>query len=144
MQNPFANTGTQFFISASLPATDDAAGFNALTFTKIRGVASFADLGGAYELIDFNVIGGLRHRKRSGLLAQSLPLDVVNLTDAGQDLLAQAFTSPNSYSYKIIDAEGKVYYFTAECVSRYKNIGDPTSIADIKVILEINSAILEI
>ena len=143
MQNPFANTGTQFFISVALPATYDAAGFNALTFTKIRGVASFDDIGGAYETIDYNVIGGIRHNKRVGSLALSIPLYLVNLTDAGQDLLAAAYDATTSYSYKILGVDGTVYYFTAECSSRYKNPGTRT-VADIKTVLEVNSKILEI
>lgn len=144
MQNPFSNVGTKFYICTELPSTYDAAGYNALAFTQMRGVASFDDLGGKYQLIPINQIGKLRYNEISGLEAQSLPLYLVNLTDAGQDLLKQAWYSKAAHSYKIIGVDGTVYYFTAKVSSRYKNPGDRDNVADIKTELQINSIILEI
>ncbi len=144
MQNPFSNVGTKFYISTALPSTYDATGYNALTFTQIRGVASFDDIGGNYQLVPMNGIGQLAYNEIGGLQAQTLPLFVVNLTDAGQDLLKQAFINKATHSYRILGVDGTVYYFTAKVSSRYKNPGDRDNVADIKTELQINSIILEI
>lgn len=144
MINPFVTNGTQFFICATLPATYDAAGYAALTFTKLRGVRSIGDIGAAYNLIESNVIGGIRHNKRSGNAILTVELEVISIDDAGQTLLKAAFAASASYSYKVLGFDGQLWYFSAGCSRRFRNPGTSNSIADIKTSLEVDSELLEI
>jgi len=144
MQNPFTNAGTLFYISATLPASYDAAGYGNLSFTQIRGIRSTGDIGEAYQTFDYNPIIGTRYNKRSGKLAKSLNAEIIIIDDAGQSLLKAALTSVNAYSYKVLCVDGVIYYFTAECSQRFRNIGQANSLADLKLTLEINSELLEI
>jgi hypothetical protein len=144
MQNPFVTNGTQFFICASLPATYDATGYGALSFTKIRGVRSIGDIGGAYNLVESNAIGGIRHNKRSGNAILTIDLEVVSIDDVGQALLKSTYFSSSSYSYKVLGVDGQLWYFTAGCARRYHNPGNANSVADIKISLEVDSELLEI
>lgn len=144
MINPFVNNGTLFYISAALPATYDSVGYSALTWTRIKAVRSIGDLGEKYDTFDSNPIGGIRQNKRSGKLATTVPLELIKIGDAGQNLLKAAFYSPSNYSYKVEAVDGAIYYFAAECSSRMNNAGESSSIADIKTTLELSSAILDL
>jgi hypothetical protein len=142
--NPFVNNGTLFYISATLPATYDLAGYEALTWTRIQAVRAIGDLGEAYETFDNNVIGGIRSNVRSGKLPTTIELELIKIDDAGQDLLKAAFESKMSYSYRVLAVDGVNYYFTAECATRFNNSGQSGTIADIKTTLQVDSRLLEI
>ena len=144
MIDPFVNNGTLFYISASLPATYDSAGYAALAWTQIRGVRSIGDLGAAYETFESNVIGGIHHNKRSGKAINTIQLEVIKIDDAGQTLLKSAFNSTASYSYRCVAVDGAIYYFTAGCSYRMNNAGQSATIADIKTTLELDSELLEV
>ena len=144
MINPFVNNGTLFYISATLPATYDSAGYAAVTWTAIRGVRSIGDMGVVWETFDSNAIGGIRHNKRTGKAANTVPLEMIKIDDAGQTLLKVASASLNSYSFKCLAADGTLYYFTAGCSARANNAGTSASIADIKITLELDSELLEV
>lgn len=144
MQTPIINAGTQWFISETLPNVIDAAHFAALPFVKIKAVRSTDRLGGQYKLIENNAIGELQYNERSGLAAISFNLELITMQDAGQTLLKAAYYSSNSYAYKVQCPDGAIFYFTAECSSRFNGRNDPKTLADIKTTLEINSQLIEV
>lgn len=144
MINPFVNNGNTFYICAKLPATYDSAGYAALTWTKIRGIRSTGELGDQFYTIDSNAIGGIRHNKKTGTAANSVPIELIKIDDAGQSMLKTLTGLTSSYSFKCLTMDGTAYYFTAACISRKANVGKGASIADIKATLELDSALLEI
>lgn len=144
MINPFVNNGTLFYISATLPVTYDSAGYAAVTWTRVRGVRSTGDMGETWQTFDSNAIGGIRHNKRTGKAANTVALEMIKIDDAGQTLLKAASESENSYSYKCLAVDNTAYYFTAGCSGRTNNAGESASIADIKITLELDSALLEV
>ncbi len=144
MINPFVNNGNTFYICAALPATYDSAGYAALTWTQIRGIRSTGELGDQFDTIDYNVIGGIRHNKKTGTAANSVPIELVKFDNAGQAMLRTLIGLTSSYSFKCLTMDGTIYYFTAACTMRKANVGEGASIADIKATLELDSALLEV
>ena len=82
------SAGTTIAISAVLPATDDAAGYNALTWAAIGEVTDLGEFGREYATVTHNPVASRRTIKRKGsyndgTMALQLALD---RDDAGQIL----------------------------------------------------------
>jgi hypothetical protein len=144
MINPFVNNGNLFYISASLPATYDNAGYSALSYTQVRGIKVVGDIGVNYDIVDFNVIGGIRHNKKVGLLANSIQIEVFKIDDAGQSLLKVLLSASVTYSFKFLLVDGTAYYFTAACSYRGNNAGESSNIHITKLTLDLDSELLEV
>jgi hypothetical protein len=144
MINPFVNNGNLFYISSALPATYDNAGYSALTWTQIRGIRSIGDIGVTYETIDYNVIDGIRHNKKSGTLANSIAVEVIKIDDAGQTMLKTLIGLTSSYSFKCVTVDNTIYYFTAACSYRMANAGESSNIHITRLTLELDSDLLEV
>src|SRR5690349_14090990 len=98
-----SSAGTTLKISASTPATFDAAGYGALTYTNIGEITNLGEFGREYSLITHNPIAnrGTVKRKGSfneGTMALQLGLDK---NDAGQILAKSASVSDDDYSFEI-------------------------------------------
>jgi len=106
-------TDTTYAISASLPATYDAAGYGAttITYTAIGKVISFPALGSnrptqEVPLINAAVefIKGSARYGTGDMTMGDIPADV------GQVILKAAEASPNHYSLKITYPDGEIHY----------------------------------
>ena len=144
MINPFVNNGNTFYICDTLPATYDSAGYAALTWTQVRGIRSVGDLGVTYETIDYNVIGGIRHNKKTGTLANSIAIELIKIDNTGQTMLKTLLGLTTSYSFKCLTMDGTLYYFTAACSYRMANAGESSNIHITKLTLDLDSALLEV
>lgn len=141
---PTVASGTTLSVSQALPATVNQAGFAALAYTQIRGMRSIPDIGEQYQTQPDNTIGRVRPVNRKvGLAALSLPLELIRIADVGQMVLRAALTMSVSYSYRLTQVDGLVMYFTAGATSRMLG-GFSSGIADTKIMLEIDSAIIEV
>jgi len=105
--------GTALAISAGHPATQDAAGFAALTYTTISKVDKIGTFGGTFAKVEFQpLVGGKLKLKGSvdyGTLNQTMARDP---SDAGQTLLQTAAnnTTNTNYSFKITRQDGSIVY----------------------------------
>lgn len=106
-------TDAIYAISASLPATYDAAGYGAtaMVYTTIDRVQSFMPYGSKRQINKFQPVRGAVEKSKSSpdygegdLVVADMPLD------AGQVILKAAEASPNHYSMKITYADGEVHY----------------------------------
>lgn len=141
---PTVSNGTTFAVCQARPATVDLAGFSALAYTQIRGVRSLGDIGKQYQTATANPIGAPRpYQRRTGLAAATLPLELFRIADPGQAILRAAVDASESYSYRRTSPDGATDYFTAKVSSRMGGGNSPGSIADTKVTLEIDSAVIE-
>lgn len=106
-------TDTIYAISATLPATYDAAGYAATTmvYTTIDKVQDFPEFGGERSFNEFVPINGaVEYTKGAARYGQG-PMTVGDLpADAGQVILKAAEASPNHYSMKITYSDGEVCY----------------------------------
>lgn len=106
-------TDTVYAISASLPATYDAAGYAAttITYTTIGKVQSFMPYGSKRTVNKFNPIAGAVEKIKGTADYGDGDLVVGDVpADAGQVILKAADTSANHYSLKITYSDGEVHY----------------------------------
>jgi hypothetical protein len=134
--------GTTLKISASNPATFDAAGYAALAFTTVGEVTNLAEFGREYNIVTHNPIANRGTVKKKGSFNEgqiSLELGVDD-ADAGQTLMRQALNSDNDYSFLITSQSGRKYYFQAQVASYKFNAGGVDQIFSATANLEITTA----
>ena len=112
-------------ISAVLPATDDAAGYNVLTWAAIGEVTDLGEFGREYATVTHNPVASRRTIKRKGsyndgTMALQLALD---RDDAGQILVKTALASDANKAFRITYQDGSKDYFSAMVMSFKTNVG---------------------
>ena len=135
--------GTTLSVCAALPETLTQAGYEALTFTQVKGVRSVGDIGKTHQTLENRTIGKVPYNQRVGIDINTLQLELFRIDDAGQYLLRAAVDDADSYSYRVV-APGLTRYFTAGCSARLPGTGDSKTICDTRVTLEIDSEVIEI
>jgi hypothetical protein len=141
----FTSAGTTIGVSAALPATFDAAGFGALTFTDIGEVVDGGELGRVYEVVKHNPLATRETIKRKGSFdSGSLSLQMARVpSDAGQAILVAAVDSDASHSFEVTLQDGTILWFTAQIFSYLTKIGTTNQITAAQVNVEIDSDIVE-
>lgn len=122
--------GVRIHVSAGLPATLDATGYGALTFTEVGEVTSLGDRGGSAEDVSYTPLatGVTVHLKGARDLAE-LPIEaILDSGDAGQALMQTAFESPDLHSFKLVLPDGAIDYFQARVFSAAKAAGDASAL----------------
>jgi hypothetical protein len=137
-----SSAGSTLKISASTPATFDAAGYGALSFTNIGEITDLGEFGREYALITHNPIGsrGTVKKKGSfneGTMALKLALDT---DDAGQILVKAAALSDNDYSFVVTTQNGDKYYFQAQVMNFKVGLSTVDAITSASVNLELTSS----
>ena len=97
--------GATVAISASLPASYDASGYQAtgITYTAIGKVESLGEHGGSAQVSSFTPLSdGVTEKFKGAFDYGELALTLGRLpSDSGQDLIDTAFASRNRYSVKL-------------------------------------------
>ena len=139
------SAGTTIGISAGLPATDDAAGYGALTFTPIGEVTDLGEYGKVFNLVTHIPIATRRTEKFKGSFNEgSISMGIgEDTSDAGQILLDTAVESDANFSFEITAQDGDIDYFQAKVMSKTVNVGSVDSIRSSTVQLEITSGIVD-
>lgn len=138
------SAGTLVKVSVAAPATHDAAGFAALTFTNVGEIDNVGEFGKKFETVQHKSLANRAMQKRKGSYdAGSLPLSVaLDNDDAGQILMQAAADSDASYSYLVQLQNGDKYYFRAQCMSWMVGVGSADSMVKATAQLEIDSAVV--
>lgn len=136
------SAGSTFKVSASTPATFDAAGYNALTFTTVGEVVDLGEFGREYNGVKHNPLGNrgtvkLKGSFDEGRIDLQLGLDT---DDAGQILMKAAALSDNNYSFLVTDQKGDKYYFQAQVMSWKVGIGSVDQVTSATAGLEITTS----
>jgi len=104
--------GTKFYVSAAVPATNDAAGFGALTWTQIKNVVGFPTSSPKVGDVTYTTIedgitqhlhGSIDHGSTSVKLAHD-PLD------AGLIIVKAGNNNGTNHSFKVVDGAGDIRY----------------------------------
>ena len=138
--------GTTIAVSASLPATYDAAGFGALTYTLCGEVTDIGEFGKEFQLVTHTPLATRRTEKFKGSYNQgNLSLQMASDTaDAGQALLVTALNSDASYSIKVTHQNGDIDYFTGKIMSYRISVGGADSIKAATAAVEIDSDVVSV
>jgi len=141
--------GTVYETSAAEPATYDAAGFLALTFTEVGEVTNLGDFGPTFEDVTHVPLktGITEHRKGSvdyGELAMTVAADD---SDAGQTLIDAGVNGANRdvvYSHKVTLQSGAIRYFTGQLFSNPESVGDASSMVNMAVNVKLSGSIVKV
>lgn len=122
-----SNAGVLFGLSAGAPATYNAAGFAALTFTNIGEVKTGGDFGKTFQVITSQVLSRRGTTKKKGTFdAGALNLAIeIDPDDAGQTLAETAVDSDADHSVKITLQDGTIYYLRGLVTEFKTTVGGP-------------------
>ncbi len=108
--------GTRVYASAGTPATINAAGYAALTWTEVQGFSNVGEIGDSMEVGNYDSLVDGRIKFRSISDPGELAASMADLpADAGQIILKTAFAAARgaageTISLRIEDATGKGTY----------------------------------
>jgi hypothetical protein len=96
----FTSAGTTLYVSAALPATNDAAGFGALAWTKVGEIVDLGSYGKKYNLVTHNPLDDRKTVKRKGSYNNgTLSVKMARVpANAGQAIIVAGRDSDNSIS----------------------------------------------
>jgi len=122
-----SNAGVKFKLSAAAPATYNAAGFAALTFTEIGEVKTGGDFGKTFQVITSQVLSRRGTTKKKGTFdAGALNMSIeIDPEDNGQELAEVAVDSDADYSVCIELQDGTPYYLRGLVTKFTTSVGGP-------------------
>lgn len=140
----FSSAGSKVYISAGTPATIDAAGFGALTFTEILLVSDIGMIGNESSLVTFNPVGTQDTQKiRGSRNAGSVDLKGgVALADPGQVILKAGEASNSLYALKIVLQTGTIIYAEVLVMGYKISVGAVNSVTSFESKLEVSGSIV--
>lgn len=112
MSDKITNIGTKFSVVAGVPATENIAGYAALTWVKVAKVTSVPEMGGSASLLTQPILETGVVLKAHGeinygggtLLCSPSPLD------PGQVVLTSAAANQTTLSFKVERPNGRIEY----------------------------------
>jgi hypothetical protein len=138
----FTSAGSVLRLSATAPATFNAAGYNALTYTTVGEVTDLGEFGREFALVTHNSIDNRATQKFKGSFNEgSLTIQLgLDTDDAGQILAKAATLADGLYSVLITTQNLDKYYFQARVMSFKVAVGSVDSITTATMMLEISTS----
>jgi hypothetical protein len=138
--------GSSLAISAGVPATQDAAGYNALTYTVGGEITDLGNLGKTYATVTHNPVASRRVQKikgsyNNGTMTVKMGRD---FSDAGQTLFTTARDSDASFAFRLTLQNGKKLYFQGLVSSFTYEVGTVDQITAGTVTIELQTDIVEV
>jgi len=136
------SAGSTIGITSSAPATFNAVGYAALTFTLIGEITDLGEFGREYNLVTHNPLASRSTQKFKGSFnegQQTLGLGLDD-TDAGQTMAAAATLVDAPYYFCVTLQGGAKRYFPAQVMSFKENIGSVDNITAGSIALEITTS----
>lgn len=133
--------GTIVALSATAPATFDAAGYNAVGVTTVGEVDDIqGDIGRLYNLVQRYALAraGAPSKKKGNFNDGNIQLPMaLDYSDTGQNLVRTAVASANPYTFKITLPNAVIIYGQALVLGAPVNIGNTESFIMANATLEI-------
>jgi len=144
-KNAMTGGGAELYVSAGAPATWDAAGFAALTWTQIGNLVSLDQVGQTwnttnYEPLSNPEIEAIPTNYSMGAPAVTYALPKESTYDSGQTIVDAAVLSTNYLSIKIVLQNGYTRYFQARVTSNPVMIGGVSDINMVTANMQIYTA----
>lgn len=152
----FTSAGARVRVSASLPATHDQAGFQALSYTEVGEITDIPQNGRVYTEVTHKPVGTRKTFKYKGSyddgsLALTMALASADAaTDAGQGILETFLDSDNDLSVEIEyndnpdGTSNSFRYFRAKVISMPETVGGADAIVTVSAQLSINGDIVRV
>jgi hypothetical protein len=138
--------GTTISISAGVPATQDVAGYAALTYTEIGDIESIGTFGASVNKIEFQPLKGAKQKFKGSTDYGSLqPKLAHNKADAGQTLLRTAGDPDNNalFAYKVVLPSGDKRYFQGRVFGYPESIDGADSVVMANPTIEISVKVIK-
>jgi hypothetical protein len=135
------SAGSTFKVTATAPATYNAAGYAALTYTTVGEVTDFGEFGREYNLVTHNPVASRATVKKKGSFNEgqiSLQM-ALDTDDAGQILMKTASASDNDYYFELTTQNGDKYYYPGQVMSWKVSVGSVDQITSATAMIEITS-----
>lgn len=139
--------GSTLAISAGNPATDDAAGYAALTYTEIGQIDKIGALGATFAKVDFQPLKGPKQKHKGsadyGSLAPSMAYDAA---DAGQNLMRTASDDATSklYAFLVTYPNNEKRYFQGRVFGYPETVDGADSVITAAPTVEISTKIVKV
>lgn len=143
--NVNTTAGSKLYISSTLPATEDVAGFeDIIDFTKISRITNFGDILQAFDRVNFS---DTETRNTYTLKGQKQATEItIQLgrvaSDAGQQEVLTAFESDEDYSFYIETQDGTKWYFVGKVMDTTLNLGEANTVIGRNIVIALNSDIV--
>lgn len=142
----FSSAGSKLYLSAGVPATIDAAGFGALSYTECKEITDLGAIGPESAVITHNPVGEnttykLKGSRNNGTVSAKMARAP---TDPGQALVIAAENSNNPYALKIVLQNGTILYSQVLVMSYKTSIGGQSQITSADVNFEISGPIVTV
>lgn len=150
MSDIVSSVGTIVSVSATAPATYDATGFAALTWSACGELSDLPAFGAEAALATHTPLGtGIVAKRRGSLNYGSVTLAMASsFADTGQGVLKTAGEAPAGsdaqVSVKVALVTGEIQYFTAQVMSYKTNVGNADAITMAEVTLEIDNSVVKV
>lgn len=141
------STGTKLYVTAVTPATFDAVGYAALSFTEVKEVTTIPAYGAQRAVVTHQPLATGVDQKEHGFINYgSVAVEGAHdPEDAGQALLNNAvLTTGQNISVKIQYQDGSVDYTYGKAFSKTKNPGSANSMVGSSMSIEFNKAIVPV
>lgn len=139
--------GTVLAISAAAPATEDAAGYAALTWTEIGQIEKIGAIGATTNKVEFQPLNGPKQKHKGstdyGSLQPSLAHDD---EDAGQTLL-RTFADPDNNakgSFKAIFPDGAIRYWQGRVFGYPETVDGADTVIMANPTVEIDTKVVKV
>ncbi len=150
MSDVVSSVGTVVSVSNASPATYDATGFSALTWSACGELAELPAFGAEAALATHTPLKtGIVAKRRGSLNYGSVALTMaLSDDDTGQGVLqtaAEAAAGQDAQvAVKVALVNGEIQYFTAQVMSYRTNVGNADAITMAEVTLEIDNSIVKV
>jgi len=106
-------------VSAPTPATFDASGYAALTWTEVGEASEIPEFGAAYSAVMFTSLKtGIENKFHGALNYGSITIPLgYDSTDAGQIILLAALASKDEISFRETRSDGTIRYIMGKVMS---------------------------
>lgn len=147
------STGIKFSAFQGLPATLDAAGFEAVSmvYVKIGQISNIPEFGPTISVVESNPLETGITEKFTGFVNYgSITIEAdYDDEDAGQELVLNAVTTTDAsfgkeFSFKLEYQSGAVRYWVGRFFSATENPGSANSMVTTSMNVEINSPVVRV
>lgn len=137
--------GSALAISVAAPATEDAAGYAALTYTEVGQIDRLGAIGASYAKVEFQPLKGPKQKHKGSVDYGSLgPTMAHDDGDAGQTILRTKSDTNDLISVMVTYPDGAKRYFQARVFGYPETVDGADSIITAAPTLEINTKVVKV
>jgi hypothetical protein len=147
--NVYTAAGSTLYVSATLPATEDEAGYDALTWIEVGEVSEIPEMGGDFSRITWTALSKRKVTTRKGsksFTEMSLPYAYSPIgDDAGQEIISDFEGTDTSCAFRVDvqDPAIATFCFTAQVYKNAITVGTTESIVMRTAVIVPNDVPLE-